>query len=128
MYRLAWMMAATLALSGCLDTARNPFKDERPAAGEGIDVIVTNENWATIRVYATTAGRSIPMGTVETGDTRTLQVPRIAVGSFDFRLSVYTIGEGEWFTTDPIVVSQGSTIEFTVENNLLLSHYAVVNR
>jgi hypothetical protein len=130
MRSIGLLAAAVIGLSAasCRATAPNPFGERSVPGARTIEVIVTNQNWAAVRIYATASGRDFPMGTVETGNTQTLEVPRTAIGAFDFRLSVYAIASGEWYTTDTIAVDEGSVIEFMVENNLVLSHYMVFER
>ena len=117
------MIAATLT---CRATAPVGFGGERPGAAVSIDVIVTNMNWATINVFVVyNSGSRHWLGMVETGGTEALRVPQAIASSLDLRLAVSPVGSREEFTTERLPMTDGMTVELTVENNLELSHWEV---
>jgi hypothetical protein len=123
-------MLAAVALASatlvCRATVPASFGGEKRELATPIDVIVTNMNWATINVYVVyNSGSSRWLGTVETGETKTLEVPQSISSSLDLRLAVYPVGSREGYTTERLPPSDGMTIELTVENSLVLSHWEV---
>jgi hypothetical protein len=125
MYAPRTLLTALVAASllGCRGTAPSPTEGRRPPREEAIPVVVRNMNWATVEVYAVAYGQSFWLGMVETGRTESLELPARFLTSLDLYLSVQPIGSREGWTSDPLMLTEGVTIELTVENNLALSHF-----
>ena len=68
-------------------------------------------------------GQSFWLGMVETGRTESLELPARFLTSLDLYLSVQPIGSRVGWTSDPLMLTEGVTIELTVENNLALSYF-----
>lgn len=121
--RTLFTMLITVSLLGCRATAPSPANG--PLGPEPVRVVVTNMNWATIAVYAVASGQSQWLGMVETGRTETMELPVRFLSSHDLYLSVQAIGSRAGWATELLVLSEGDTLELTVENNLELSHYVL---
>lgn len=119
--RTLFTVLVTVSLLGCRATAPPPA--DGPVAPEAVRVVVSNMNWARIVVYAVASGQSYWLGVVETGRTETMNLPARLLSSLDLYLSVQTIGARTEWRTDLLVLTEGDTLELTVENNLELSHY-----
>jgi hypothetical protein len=52
-------------------------------------------------------------------------VPPSLASSLDLRLAVSPVGSRETYTTERLPLTDGTTVELTVENNLELSHWEV---
>lgn len=117
--------ALALLVLGCRGTAPSPWSGDEAAWDTPIPVIVRNNNWSTVRIYAVTSGTSVRLGMVETGNTETFTLPRQVVASPDFHLTVDPIGSRVGYATNSIALSPGVRIELTVENDLQLSWYVL---
>ena len=86
-------------------------------ADEVVTVRVVNHNWADMRIYLITGGRSIRLGTVTSLTTETLKIRRGLIASNrDVELVAVGIGNRRAIYSGPIVVFPGDRLEFRVEN------------
>ncbi|HEX7049949.1 MAG TPA: hypothetical protein VF188_07015 [Longimicrobiales bacterium] len=124
-YRLTKLPGALLAatiLAGCAGT----FGSAPPATEREIRIRVTNNNWTDATVYLVRNGARTRLGTVTSMNRVLLSVPpAIFSGGSSIRLLIDLIGSSASFLTESILVAPGQVIDFTVENNLHLSNYAV---
>ncbi|HEX6308689.1 MAG TPA: hypothetical protein VFZ69_10905 [Longimicrobiales bacterium] len=115
--RLAMALGLGLAVAGCAsetdDTPKNAF-------GEGTaTVVVQNNNWADMTVYAVRNGLRMRLGMVVSMGAQRFKLPRNALGGAgDLRLLADPIGSDAVFRTQPLLVAPGQLIEFTLQNNL----------
>jgi hypothetical protein len=120
--RVSLLAALTLTLVGCAGALRAPpglFGEKRDIAATS--VVVNNNNWATVIIYAVNLDTAYRLGTVETGGTAKFLLPKTALTSGDLELRARPVGLRTDYSTGPILFSPGETIEFTVENSLELS-------
>lgn len=118
---------ALLALAGACASAgtaaRGPSTTEQPVIVE-----VTNRNWSNMVVYAVRLGARYRLGTVNSMTTQRFRIPKTLAAASGLRLMADPIGSSRTFVTEPIQVSRGQKIEFTVENLITTSNFAVWNR
>lgn len=120
---VAFAIAAT---AGACSTSAAAPGDDIFSPQRATTVEVTNNNWSDMRVYAVRLGMRYRIGTVPSMTTRRLDLPRSLAGvGRDVQLLVDPIGGSRSFTTGPMRVSSGEWIEFTIENYLPVSSYAV---
>ena len=88
-----------------------------------ITVRVENNNWADVRVYATTrSGARERLGTVNSFTTARFTLARwVSPSNNEIQLVAFPIGSRETFGTGSIVVSPGEVIVWHIENNSALS-------
>ena len=127
----AWtgvVLTLLLGIQGCTVPA------ERSGAGptreSRVVVVVTNHNWADMAVYAARGGARFRLGTVSSMETERFYLPsHITSGAATgIRLLADPIGSAAVFSTQPISVSSGQWIEFTIQNAINLSSFAVWTR
>lgn len=123
-------LALVLLLSAC---SLLPFhkRDESDAPqdeaelAQDIPLVVTNNNWSNIVVFATTGSSRTRLGDVTTGNSSELIVPRNFVFAGQVTLVIHTIGSTRDYTFGPILVQAGQGIELRVENNLAQTSWSV---
>jgi hypothetical protein len=117
-------LALGLSTAACAPTTTAGAGFVQP--GRQTSVEVTNHNWQQVVVYLEAGGMRHRLGTVNTGRTESFHLPASAhVGAGSVRLIADPIGSAQVYTTEPIPVRRGQAVEFTVENHLPISSYAV---
>ena len=109
-----------MALVACAGPRRAPGLFGEPRATSNTPVVVNNNNWASVVVYAVNLGTVYRLGSVETGSTATFMLPTSALSDGDLELRAHPFGQLRDYSTGPILFAPGETIEFTVENLLEL--------
>jgi hypothetical protein len=120
--RTSLLAALTLTLVGCAGDRTAPpglFGEKRASAETA--VVVNNNNWAAVVIYAVNLGTVYRLGWVETGSSVKFLLPKAALTSGDLELLARPVGVRTDYSTGPILFVPGETIEFTVENLLELS-------
>jgi hypothetical protein len=94
---------------------------------KGVRVQVVNNHWLDVRVYAVSQGGAYArIGTVTSFSTARLELPRWATAtSSTIRLVAAPIGSSERYSSEPILVSAGETVEWRLANHLALSTLTV---
>lgn len=121
---LTTAVALAVAAGACTAHA-SPRTGPLPAERE-TTVEVTNNNWSDMVVYVVSSGMRRRLGTINSMSTERLRVPRaLVMPGVKVRLMADPIGDSDTFNTGPILVSPGERIEFTIQNHLAISSYAV---
>jgi hypothetical protein len=116
-------LAATIAMAACAHQTRYATED---FAGRDIAVEVTNHNWADVVVYAVSYGNRVRLGSVTTGLDQRFRLPKtVNVASGGFHLEAHPVGSHEIYRSEPIMVSPGGRIIWSLENQLGLSSYRI---
>lgn len=114
-------LGTTLVLaSGCVGKAPVP---EQPT----FDVVVQNNNWENAAIFVTGHGPRYRLGTVPSMQSRRLSVPRSAWHPDGIQLELQLLGSRERRVTEPILASLDQEVRWTIQNQLSLSSYMVVN-
>lgn len=116
---LAGVITCACAGGASVPADRDAPRDVRPV------VVVTNNNWLDVNIYAVRAGARSRLGTVTSLSTGTFAVPPTMVANGAVMLLTAPIGSPRTHRTDRIMVGAGDRIELNVENSLSLSHYTV---
>mgnify|MGYP001187639441 FL=1 len=115
-----------LTLGACAPVAGGESGFPAPAASEDVHIRIQNNNWADVAVYVIRHGMRSRIGTVSSMSQEVFAVPRgLVPPGADVQLLVDPIGSRITYTTEPILVSPGQTIDMNVENNLRLTNWAV---
>ena len=119
----ATILAVLLLLAAC---AANSGPDGAGTAtgNRAAEVQVTNNNWSDMVIYVVRGGSRFRLGRVSSLSTAEFKIPGALVGQ-DVRLTADPVGLERPFRTEPIRVSPGQRVEFTVQNHLSISHYSV---
>ena len=121
---------ATLALlcAGCA-SAGATHDAAAPAFPHRTFVVVTNDNWLDVNVYALRSGVPFRLGTVRGLTSDRLALPSsLVAGGGNLRLLVDPIGSNEKYTTDMLAIQPGQWVDFRVGNRLAISSYAIWSR
>ena len=105
----------------------DPLAMEEAAAPDAAPVLhVNNRHWQDVDVWAIRNTTRMRLGTVSSmmhGDFKL--PPTFSVGEGDFELLVAPVGESRGFTTPPILLAAGQTLDLQVESSLNLSTFSV---
>jgi hypothetical protein len=103
--------------------------EERPAnaftGAAATTVMVNNNNWSDMTVYATRNGATVRLGSVTSMSTARFELPVAMLGAGELRLIADPLGSTSTYRTQPVLVTRGQEIEFTLQNNLALSTLSV---
>lgn len=115
--------ALVVAAIGCASTTGGSVAD-----GDGplpTVVIVENNNWSDINVYALRpSGSHVRLGTVSSITKREFTLPAdFSAYSGELRLAADPIGSSDVYVSPPIQFAEGDAIIWKVENHLPLSSY-----
>ncbi|HET9986625.1 MAG TPA: hypothetical protein VFQ38_23815 [Longimicrobiales bacterium] len=125
---VAAALVVGLGLGGCAGAAGAGVAEDALAASQAgvVRVRVENHNWLDVNVYAVHNGTRYRLGTVTSMTGHTFQLPiSMLAQTGEFRLLVDPIGSSEVFLTEPLLVSPGQQIDWSVENHLALSSYRI---
>lgn len=116
------VLGLVVALMGCLATPRTAETHPR----QGLRVVVDNENWHDVTVYAVHGGIASRLCQVVSFQRAGCTVPpALAPEGEGVQLAARTFAEGQVFVTDEISAHAGDVILLTLENQLPMSHYSV---
>lgn len=106
-----------------------------PGQKEGLDVaaaeeravlIVENNNWADMTIYALRDGVRARIGQVTALSRGRFVLPQaLTAGTSELRIMADPIGSSNRWTSQPILVMPGQELRFRLENNVHLSSYSV---
>jgi osmotically-inducible protein OsmY len=123
------VMVALVVLVSCAESPGRPIPVREPVPTSdpetAVTVRVSNNNWATVLVYAVNLGESYRLGSVQTGMTATFSLSKRFLDAGDLELSIRPIGSPTAYGTGRILFAPGESIELTVENTLELSSFVV---
>ncbi|MCY4574483.1 MAG: hypothetical protein OXF01_17005 [Gemmatimonadetes bacterium] len=115
--RLAMLLAATVAVTGCasLRTAPNPFEEGVEERVITIEVENHNFNDATLRAVARAERR---LGVVTGNGRQTFTIPWSNVDDLQIRIDILA---GDRFLTNRVSVSPGESVFLTIQSPLYRS-------
>ncbi len=130
MFTTRTLLRAALCLfivSGALSCgSTGSYPGRAVAPGNEATVIVTNHNWADIKVYLVRGGSKFRLGSVTSFTTARLRIPAgIGSGATDFRLRVELIGSSVSYTTEIVRLGHGDQIDLMINSYLPLSNLAI---
>jgi hypothetical protein len=121
------MAVAIATLAGCASGGTAPGTARE--SGPRPVVVVRNDNWLDVNVYAVRGSSRFRLGTVRGNGTATLPLPPTLTGDAGgIRLLVDPIGSRGSYLTESIAVGPDQWVSFTVASTLALSSYAVWHR
>lgn len=130
-------VAASLSLGACasaggsdtpmvMNLADGPQVVTHRSAAPSATVHVENYNWMDVVVYAVHGGTRMRLGQVTSMSSANFRLPsRFLSGSENVRLLVDPIGSTEGYMTDGIVLHDGQSVSFNVQNSLQFSSISV---
>lgn len=122
-----WTAAGlALMLAACAPAAQDQdLGFSQPAAAEESTVVVQNDYWGEMAIFAVKGGTRWRLGSVMTGSTATLRIPRELMAGSEIQLQADPVGPGAAFTFPRIAIRPGSTVELMLANKLATSSYSV---
>lgn len=123
-----WVRAGfALALAACAPAAQEQdLGFGQPAAAEKSTIVVRNDYWGEMDIYAVIGGSRWRLGSVMTSSTAKLSIPHALTVRPEIQLQADPVGPGRPFTFAPIAMRPGATVELTLANMLPMSTYSVV--
>jgi hypothetical protein len=124
---LALVAAGALLAGACASAGGKQVSPEEAAAREApVTLLVKNYNWNTVHVYVVGAGVSVSMGQLTSMGTATYEIPRSVLASDrSIRLIADPIGSRRAYISEPVLVSPGDQVEWTINNLLVHSVISV---
>ena len=127
--KAAAVVSITLSAGACASAAGGSAAgpESGPYSGQrGATVRVTNNNWATMTVYAVRGTSRVRLGMVNSMATQVFTLPRsVMAGASGLRLLADPIGSNRVFLTPAVYVSAGEAVQFDIQNNLPISSVSV---
>ena len=121
--RLALML---LLSAGTASACRSASPYDVNQEGSGVMIVVRNQNFSDMDVYAIASGLPSRLGTVTGNSSQTFKVNESFVaGTGDFRLVATPIGGNGRASSGPLQVSGGRTVYFTIGSSLAQSNASV---
>jgi len=120
--------ALGLLLAGFGACASSPSRDVAAVryGAEEVVVRIKNFNWSDVTVYLLNGTVRTRLGMVTSMGEAMFRLPAgLLASSTNVRLILDPIGSTVTFTTEPIFVQPGQTVEMNVENYLPLTNWAV---
>jgi hypothetical protein len=118
------LAAAALLASGCAHG--NPASGEGELGERQSVLQVSNNNWSDMTVYLVRGTMRQRLGTVGSLTTSRFKLPEHIFTSPDpVRLVADPIGGARTYTSPPVLIGPGQTVEWRLENNVALSSYFV---
>jgi hypothetical protein len=116
---------AALALASCLVSVASACRSAGPydvsQQANTATLVVQNQNFNDVDVYAVAGGLATRIGTVTGNSTARFGLSEALYTAPDFRIVATPIGGNGRASTGPLIVSPGQTIEFTVAPVLRMS-------
>ena len=124
--RFAALACAAMLSAGAVAGCRSgtPF-DLDPQSGNAVGLVVKNDNYADMDVYAVSDGLPTRVGTVTGLSSKTFSVNDSFTKGTDFRIVATPIGGNGRASTGPIVAGAGQTIYFTINTTLRTSTVSI---
>ncbi|MGH7504079.1 MAG: hypothetical protein ACRELX_00435 [Longimicrobiales bacterium] len=120
--KLGLLAALVMAITSGACASAAGGSDRPAAAGDGTSLVVENNKWMDVVVYAVRSGRTERLGMVTSATSERFELPGWATfGSGDLQLLIDPIGSDHTFRTAAIPLTAGDALSLRVENHLPLS-------
>jgi hypothetical protein len=120
-------LAACLLLGACLGPRQTVRDDSGPSPlADGFELTLNNRHWLDIDIFVQHDGEASRVATVTAASSQSLILPLWLLGESKIvRIIAEPVGEGGSYTTDPLRLEQGQSVEVNVESVLSRSNYSV---
>lgn len=122
--RIAVLAFAILLAGSMACRSGSPFELD-PQSGNAVGLVVKNDNYADMDVYAVSDGLPTRIGTVSGLTTRSFWINDSFTKGTDFRIVATPIGGNGRASTGAISVAAGQTIFFTIHTTLRASTVSI---
>lgn len=119
-------LLVALVLAGCATVSGKRGERDRSPREAPVTLVVRNYNWNTVHVYVMGGGQTVSLGQLTTMDRATYVIPTsLLVSEQSVRLIADPIGSVQAYISEPVFVSPGDRIEWSINNVLAQSVISV---
>ncbi len=119
--RTALLLALTLACTG-----PRQGLEPGPVQADGFELTLNNHHWLDINVFVQHDGEASRVTTVTAASSQSLVLPLWMLGESKIvRIIAEPVGAEGSYTTDPLRVDPGQSVELDVESVLSKSSYSI---
>jgi hypothetical protein len=120
-------VTAGLLLVSCFGPRQTLRDDSGPSPlDNGFELTLNNHHWLDINVFVQHDGEASRVTTVTASSSQSLILPLWLLGESKIvRIIAEPVGAEGSYTTDPLRVDPGQSVELTVENVLSKSNYSI---
>ncbi|HEV2085677.1 MAG TPA: hypothetical protein VGR09_11380 [Gemmatimonadales bacterium] len=120
----AGQLLVLLMVMGCAGPRHNV--GPAPVEADGVELTLNNRHWLDIDIFVQHDGEASRVTTVTASSSQSLILPLWLLGESKIvRIIAEPVGEGGSYTTDPLRLDQGQSVEVNVESVLSRSNYSV---
>lgn len=120
------VLSAIALLAACAPAKNRNAMGLAPA--DDVYVMVSNQNWLDVDVYAVRGGSRIRLGQVTgSGDAR-LRIPASVMVAGQVQLMADPIGSNERYVTEVLTVAPDQRVQLIVAPAMRMSSYAIIRR
>jgi hypothetical protein len=121
------MLMLSLFLPSCSSPRQKLGESARPSPmADGFVLTLNNRHWLDINVFVQHDGEASRVTTVTASSSQSLVLPLWLLGESKIvRIIAEPVGEQGSYTTDPLRVDAGQSVELNVESVLSKSNYSV---
>ncbi len=121
------LVTAGVVLSPVPLIGQEPDPDpDAERGGQQTHVVVDNDNFLDMRIYAVSGGRRHQLGTVTGFTDAVFVLPNwVLVANAPLRLMALPVGSARSYTSPAVTVDPGDLVEWQLRNNLTLSNISV---
>lgn len=120
---LGLALALSVSAFGVACRSTNAYEVGRES--DSVDLVVQNDNFAEMDIYAIASGLATRVGSVQGLATERFALNSSVYNASDLRIVGAPVGGNGRASTGPIVVHRGSTIRFTIANLLAASSVSI---
>jgi hypothetical protein len=119
------LLGALLSSACATHRPSNPLVSARSVAPK---VVVRNDNWLDVVIYAVHGSSRFRVGTVGGSSTTTFRLTgEAANGATPLQILADPIGSRSTYVTDPVTLSPGQRLELQLGSPISISTYAIFN-
>lgn len=111
-----WLSLVVLATACSTRSGDTGAAEPRPA---DVEIVVENNLWQDVTIYALRRGSRVRLGTVISMNTGRFTLPVGVAGAHELILIADPVGSRETFRSEPVMVDAGDIIEWDLVNNVL---------
>jgi hypothetical protein len=124
--RFGLLLLAGLVVAGCATAGGKGASGATSLRDAPVTLYVRNYNWNTVHVYVMGGGQTLSLGQLTTMDTATYVIPRsILSADQSVRLIADPSGSVQAYISEPVFVTAGDRVEWTINNALAQSVISV---
>ena len=120
------LFSAIALLAACAPAAKR--NSAGVARAPDVYVMVSNQNWLDVDVYAVRGGSRLRIGQVTGSGSARLKIPANAIVAGQVQLMADPIGSNERYVTEVMSVAPDQRVQLIVAPAMRMSSYSVIRR